>query len=459
MKRTKIRFSRHLSQISLAVALCAPGIANAAGIGLPEQSTGMIARSFAGATVEATPSTAYYNPAGLVLLQGNQFEGSFNYYDINSRFTGSNDYNGQINGPQTVHGFVESTLVPGSFGVVSLPYGMKLGFSVTTPFGGRVKYPYVSPNGFAGQNQGTEALLTSIQVGLSLAIPITSKLSIGFGPELNYFQNKLGLNENFLPGAPGLLQITAAGGYSGKSYALGYNVGVMYRPTSTTRIGIDYHSRIDQKTKGVERIYPNCSGALCSTTIPLLQSSGLYPPAFSSASDKWTFPQQVSFGIYQKVTPRLAVMASAEWTNWAQQQSLIISDPSTAPYTFGAIYTPFKYRNTWTAGLGFDYSATHRLTVMGGVGFDESPVTTKTRQDLLPDANRKSLSVGFSYKLLPNATLQAGYQHIFVANAPITQTRYGLQPDGSTRSTNSGTLTGNYSLDANVFSTGVTMKF
>ena len=446
MKERKILICRNSSQIALLVALAVPGLAQAARLGLADQSTGMVARSYAGATVSATPSTAFYNPAGLVMLKGNQFEGAFNYYDIRSKFSGTDEpYFGQ----GTSSGFVESTLVPGSFGVISLPHGMKLGFSVTTPIGGRIKYR----PGFVGQYQGTEALLTTIQVGLSLAIPITRTLSIGFGPEINYFQNILALDQNL-----GVLQ-PAAGQFSGKSYAFGYNAGVMYRPAPGTRIGLDYRSRISQSVKGVERIGIQLPSIVPPAVDSLLTSLGGLPPAASSASDKWTFPQQISFGVYQRLTPRLAVMASAQWTNWAQQQSLIISDPSTANFTHGAIYTPFDYRNSWTVGVGFDYRATRRLTLMGGAGYDESPVTSKYRQDLLPDANRTSLSAGMSFRLLPNATLMAGYQHIFVQNGSISQTRVGLQPNGTTQTTYSGTLDGTYSLSANVFSTGVVMSF
>ncbi|MCF3946338.1 outer membrane protein transport protein [Acidiphilium sp. AL] len=434
IKRTAIAFA---AGTALATSM---GAAHAAGLGLIAQSTGALAHAFGGVTVNATPSTAYYNPAGMVLISGNQFEGDLNYYDINSSFTGSST----VLGSGTGKNFVESTLVPGNFGVISLPHGVKLGFSITTPIGGRIKY---APD-FVGQFQGNEALITSVQIGLDVAIPITRKLSIGFGPEINYFQNILGLNQNLAPFP------AAEGQFKGQSYAFGYNIGAMYQFSPSTRIGIDYRSKIGQTVKGPESVH------LDPSLYNLLSAFNAAPPIASNAFDRWTFPQQISFGIYQQVTPRLSLMASAQWTNWAQQQALVITDPSTIGFTLGSIYTPFKYRNTWTVGLGANYVAAPGLTLMGGVGYDESPVTAATRQDLLPDANRVLLGAGLTYQIMPMATLQLGYQHIFVASAPINQTRSGLNADNSLNTAGAaGTLTGTYNLSANVFSTGVILKF
>ena len=128
-------------------------------------------------------------------------------------------------------------------------------------------------------------------------------------------------------------------------------------------------------------------------------------------------------------------MASAEWTDWQQAGNLDITDPSSAPFTGGGIFTPFKYRDAWTVGAGADYFPIPRIKLMGGVGYDETPVLTQYRNDLLPDNNR-----------------------VMVAGAAIDQTRQSLGPTGLTP-TQAGTLTGQYTLSADVFSTGFILKF
>jgi long-chain fatty acid transport protein len=151
-------------------------------------------------------------------------------------------------------------------------------------------------------------------------------------------------------------------------------------------------------------------------------------------------------------------MASAEWTDWQQAGNLDITDPSSAPFTGGGIFTPFKYRDAWTVGAGADYFPIPRIKLMGGVGYDETPVLTQYRNDLLPDNNRVMVSGGFAVQLLSNMKLEAAYAHYFIAGAAIDQTRQSLGPTGLTP-TQAGTLTGQYTLSADVFSTGFILKF
>lgn len=432
--------------VSLLAGTAVAGGAYASGLGLVNQNSDAVAHAYAGVTVENDPAISYYNPAGMVLIDGNQLEESFNIYSIHSSFSGSDNNPLLLPAVTTgsARGYLESTLVPGTFSVISLPHGIKAGLSVTVPIGGRIKYP----DNFVGQFQGTEALVTTIQVGLAIAIPITSQLSIGFGPEINWFQNILSTNEN--------LGFPVAGTFTGKGYGIGFNAGLLYQLSPETRFGLDYRSKIDQKFKGTESI---------SSSNPIIESifgngPGQFPPA-SPAFDKWAFPQQISLGIWQQVTPRLSVMFSALWTNWAQETGLTITDPSTTILTDGAVYTPFKYRNTWTLAAGASYELTPALTLMGGAGYDESPVKTIYRQDLVPDADRTMLGCGASLQLTPAVKAVLAYQHIIVANNSISQTRLQLGTDGSLNPAGigSGNLTGEYKTSADVFSASIIGKF
>ncbi len=477
------------SGVALA-AISAFSLAHAAGTGLPTQDTDDIAHSFGGTTVDDDPSIAYTNPAGMVMIQGNAFEGDLNLYDINSEFNGQDTINNTglltnsgINipvltpasapaGGQThAKGFLETTLIPSTFAVNSLPGGLKFGVTVTTPNGGRIKYPY----DFTGRFQGIEALLTEIQVGFMFAVPVTDSFSIGGGPILDWFQNYVGLDQAEKLGLDG--QTTdgngAEGRFRGSNYRLGYDIGAMYQFSPDTRIGVNYHSKIVHDIKGTETIgLGNLSAELSglSGSLPgqILNFAGepVNPPPYGSpAHDRFVFPQSISFGFYQKLGEELDVMVSAQWTDWQQAGDLLIVDPTTVAYTNGIIYTPFHYRNTWTVGLGADYFPDFlpKLKVMGGVGYDETPVVAAYRNDLLPDNNRFMLSGGFSYQVLHNLKASVAYAHYFIAPTAIMQTRTTLNPPSASLTSElagtAGTLNGEYALSANVFSTGVVFSF
>ncbi len=443
--------------VSLGLLAYAPG-AWAAGTALPMQDTDSLAHAFAGAAVDDSPAIAYTNPAGMVLIQGNEFEGDLNYYDINSKFSGQDDLAPGVGagGAGQVHGFLESTLVPGTFAVNSLPFGLKAGLTVTTPNGGRIKYP----EDFVGRYQGLEALLTEIQVGVPIAVPLGYGLSVGAGPEIDWFQNYVSLNTNegiFNSGTPG--GNGAVGRFRGtNNYDIGYEAGVMWQLGSWTRIGAAYHSRINHDFKGTETVGIDTSLRdelnLLGTLIP-----GVAAPAASSpATDKFVFPQTFTVGFYQRLTPQLDVMASGEWYNWATVPPLVITDASTASLSGGAIYTPFHFRNSWTFGGGLDFFPVPKLRLMSGVGYDETPVLSAYRNDLLPDSNRIMVGGGFSYQLLSNVRVHAAYAHFFLAGSGIGQSRQSLEPNGPAP-TAAGTLTGSYDIAVNVFSTGVTLSF
>ena len=95
----------------------------------------------------------------------------------------------------------------------------------------------------------------------------------------------------------------------------------MYQFDAATRIGVDYRSKITHDIKGVERVDDGALGAILGP---------LGPPAFSNASDNFTFPQTVNFGGFRQLGPEFAVMVNAQWENWAAYRTLYIDDPTTA---------------------------------------------------------------------------------------------------------------------------------
>jgi len=443
--------------VCFGVALSAVSrMAMAAAIGVPEQDSYAIAQSTGGEVTEAVPAISYYNPAGMVLIEGDEVESDLTLYDIHSEVNSTLIPNpAVVEGPGLsghATGFVESDVVATAFGVFSLPDGIKVGFDVTQPNGGRVKYPA----DFAGNQEGDEALLTDVQAGLSVAVPVTDQLSVGGGPVLDYFQSILGVTQNLplglqaaTPGGQGII-----GHYTGKSYTFGYNVGALYRFAPGLRVGVDYRSKITHDTKGNELAD---NGALGLVLGPLT------PPAASAGSDNFVFPQTVSFGVFYQVSPEWAVMANAQWENWHAYQTLYIADPTNAAaFLVGPNISPvvqnLHFRDAWTVGAAANYTpvAVPALLVTSGLGYDETPVPGATyRVTGLPDNNRIMLGFGGRYQVTRMLAVQGAYAHYFIANGGIDDRRLAL--NGATAF--AGTVVGNYRLSADVFDLGLLSRF
>jgi long-chain fatty acid transport protein len=63
-----------------------------------------------------------------------------------------------------------------------------------------------------------------------------------------------------------------------------------------------------------------------------------------------------------------------------------------------------------------------------GIAWERSPITDEERNVLLPDTDRVWLSVGATHQLSEHMTIDVGYTHIFVDDAPISISAPGGAP-------------------------------
>jgi long-chain fatty acid transport protein len=112
------------------------------------------------------------------------------------------------------------------------------------------------------------------------------------------FCNALGLKPQKVDGFVSL---------KGNSWAAGYNFGALFSPTSGTRIGLTYRSRMTHDVEGDAdfripkngQILRKVSGALVDT------------PVSVSA----TLPDRASISLYQQITDEWAFLADFTWTH------------------------------------------------------------------------------------------------------------------------------------------------
>ena len=69
-----------------------------------------------------------------------------------------------------------------------------------------------------------------------------------------------------------------------------------------------------------------------------------------------------------------------EWTNWSRFNELRVKFDAGGPDSV----TEEQWDDTFFFSLGADYKLTDRVTVRGGVAYDQSPVSDKFRTARLP---------------------------------------------------------------------------
>ncbi len=409
----------------------------ASGYALREGSADWMANAFAGDASKAyDAATVWSNPAGMVRLNQNEIDGSLDGIFPMIHFHGVNAVGPAATTPGTTGGnLIQSSLTAGEFGVWNFSPDLKFGVGLTAPAGQRV----ANPQDFVGRYQSLVSSVTEIAVIAAASWRINRQFSIGGGPVFDYLSTRVTQAINTGPTAA--LTGDPVGDVHGSDISAGFNIGALYQPTPELRFGLDYRSRIQHGITGTQSIFiPPQLQAFNPATAAAL--AGLNTPVRT----KVTLPDVVTIGATWQAMPQLALLATAQWTDWSLFQSVNITP--TNPALPGTVIQE-NWRNTWFFSVGANYRIMDRLLLQGGVGYDESPVTSANRTTRIPDSNRVLLSIGAQYDVLPNVTLQVAYSHVFFAEAPID----------SAASSTSGVIIGQYSDSADTASLGAKIKF
>lgn len=414
---------------------------SASGFALIEQSVTGLGNAFAGsAAVADDASTIFFNPAGLTRLPGNSAVGAVYYIAPNLRFenVGSTIATGAplLGGEGGEAG--TNALLPNLYAAWSLSDSVKLGLGIGAPFALATEYE----RDWVGRYQAVKSKLTTINVNPTIAAKLSDTFSVGAGINIQYAKAELSnaIDFGLIGRSVGLpIQPQSADGFVeivGDDVSVGFNLGVMYEPTARTRIGLAYRSPVTHKLQG------DADFTVPGVVAPLTQT-GRFTDTGASAALK--IPDSLSLAVRQQVGQRVALLADVTWTNWSRFDELRIDFKNPAQ---PAAIQPENWKDTFRVGLGLTYAANKALTLRAGVAYDESPVKDEFRTARIPDNDRVWLAIGASYRPSPSLSLDIGYAHLFVKDAPINQS--GLTE---------GTLKGEFSGGVDIVGIQVNWRF
>ncbi len=459
------RSCRGCRDAAAAIGVLWPLAASAnAGFALNDGLTDWTANGYAGEAAKAYDAgTAWTNPAGMVRLSGTEIDSSINFIDPTLNFRG-NDYVGgrPVSGPQSEHG-IDPAISAGTALVISLTPDLKFGFSAQSPFASRLSF---TPQDYVGRYQDINSIPTVVQGLFSLAYALNQHLSIGGGPYVSYFKDRQshavdlsGATLNGFPVALGPAGADPVAQFRGDDYAVGYDLGALYQFNDRVRVGVNYHSRVDQHLDGYQTIFipPQvASSPLGPLVVPQLQSQ-IY-----DAYVKQTLPGWVDTSFYWQITPAWAVMANATWTQWSLfQNSRVNPDDPAIPVTTNIQY---NFHDTVTAGVGANWRppSLQKLLLQGGVTYDQSPIDDANRQATIPDGDRIEIGIGATYQVTRRLTLAIAYTHYFFFEANNINNSIGDTINRTALGTAdlpAGNLVGHYDITNDALSIGLKSTF
>ena len=395
------------------------------GFQISEATVSGLGRAFAGAGVAGDDvSDMFYNPAGMFLAEGRQVQLGLTVIDSESKFTGSAT---PFGGPNDDGG--ETGVVPNFYYVMPASGNLKYGLGITAPFGLATEYD----DNWAGRYQGIRSELKTIDINPAVAYQVNSQLSVGAGLSIQYADAELTSARFLGVGVPdGHTKI------EGDNWDYGFNLGAMFTPTQSTRLGVGFRSKVDQKVDGNLNV--------TSPTGATLVSAG--------AEAEVSLPETIYLSAFHSLNSQVDLLASARWTNWSRFDELRVKFDNGLPDAV----TPENWEDSWTLSIGANYHVNSKLTLRIGYAHDESPVPDEDRTVRIPDSDRDWFTLGASYAPNANLTIDFGYAHLSGDDADISETTIIAAPPTSPVVLGSS-LVGSYEGSADLFGVQMQYKF
>jgi len=393
------RMIRLLATGALA-GICSPVWASA--FQLIEQNVTNLGTAYAGtAALAIDASTGFYNSAGLTRICKEQ---------IALSLVGIRPYATLNVTSATATGPVAGTPVPGVPGTTkahgdSLVPGLHyayhcddwaFGLNIVVPFGLKVKYREAD----IARYSSTRTDLRTYDIAPSLAYCLGNGFSIGVGPDFVHAFAEL--DQHLGTGA------LATDGFRedrASRWGVGGHVGLLYEFNDCTRIGLNYRSQVEIRTKGQ------------SISVVPVGLGGTGVQQSFSVNAKVKLPDTAVLSAFHQFNDCWAVMADAQWTKWSLFKSLTINRSDGQSVTITQ-----NYKDTYRVALGTSYQWDDCWLFRLGVAYDRSPIRSDSlRITRIPDSHRTWVALGGRYCFSKCLALDVGYAHLFFKKVGIVE--------------------------------------
>ena len=405
-----------IAAAAFAVAGAFASTAHAAGFMLTEQTAGSLGRAYAGVGVDGTDvAGVYYNPATMTLHPGTNIQAGFVGVGLNLDYADKDGStaNGRFHPQAIPHGYITHQINDSTW----------VGLALTVPFGMGTDYD----SDWVRNNRGIKATILTLDINPNLAWKVTDKISIGAGISLQYASADLKIQQNFMKSDIGQSMSGVIGSIIDKlpdgeqkeqaiaaakkasttseidadSWAWGFNVGVMWTPVETVRLGVSYRSKIEHNADGtlsnrpdavmnglltqLGQLAPQLGGQFTGLLGDINGSATVSAPAWAMAAAAWD------------VNDLLSLYATFRWTDWSTFDELVIE------YEGGSQPITNKWQDTYLFSVGADLRFTNWWTFRAGIGYETSAVDDpQYRTAIIPDADRWWFALGSSFKATEN---------------------------------------------------------
>jgi len=383
------------------------------------------------------PSAMFFNPAGIVNLDGKWIigtsigliapRGSYTAYQYPAAAV---PFTGMYTDERTAK--ERNFYVPALNIIYKASEKMAFGLGVYAPFGLGTEFDLLHvPEGYGNANAISKEYEhysdhMVIQIQPTISYKVSDKLSVGIG--FDYIWGKMVLDQVSTVYHPLLAPdyatlLTALGGLTadqmrmivetnldseGSSY--GANFGILYKMNDKLSIGLSgrWHKDLalsgdlkqtiafpgdPQKIATLNAMVQN--GLLDATTAQTVAAlfSGQNAVTTVTGNADLPLPWTAGIGIAYKVCPKLTITSDVSMTNWSSWDVITVEVENGTD-----IEMKEDWQNTIEAGFGFEYLAkdngSNQFFIRGGFYTTDTPVPTATMTPTILDPNRRYVVTG-----------------------------------------------------------------
>jgi long-chain fatty acid transport protein len=377
----------------VASMLGARGAAFASGYSIYEQGANAMAQAGAFSARASDPSALFFNPAGILQLDGKRiYGGSTAIFLTGSRMESATsgtrfDQESNIAWPS------------------SLYYTQKIsdraawGLGITSPFGLKTEWGPTFDGRFISRE--SNIAVENINANLAFRLNPTWSAAIGFDYAKAQIRElskniDLGLVNVAFTGQQAFTKLT------GDGHDTGYNLALRWASENGWRWGGSYRSSMK----------PTIDGDIEFQEVPVALAAA-FPNGGASA--ELPLPATLATGlgfVSHKGRGKWEAEADLVWTDWSAFRHLRIDiENNTAAV---ADVDNFEgWHDTYSIRAGFAYHFRPRQDWRVGVYFDQNPIPDQHVRPRLPDADRKSIQVGYGFHSKGGFVLDIAYQALF----------------------------------------------
>lgn len=370
----------------LACSITGPALAE--GFALYEYSARGIALGNTLVAREPDASAVAHNPALLARLPGVHVMAGFSTVSPLGKMDTEDKYGNKA----TTELRKATWAIPHMYYTHQINDAFTFGAGVFTRYGLGFEYPHDWP----GRFNIYQVDLQSVSFNPNIAWAATDKLSLALGVEILYVNLDLKKRAEapvFLPdGTPSGAGMEVDSNIQDASdTGFGMNAAMHYQFTDQWAAGLSYRSQVRVHAKG-------------DVEYTLIGSNSPYPGLAEGNFDKMfkngkahstvVLPDSLTGGVSFAPVPELSFEAAATWTRWSTFRHLNIH----VPEPIGESRNKKHWNDVWRIGFGVEYSPLDWLTLRAGYVFDESPMSGRYQDYLVPTNDRNIWSAGLGFK-------------------------------------------------------------